>query len=403
MRTLRRSSTATVGFILTQAALAGASVEPPAVSDARNAALGSTGVAYSDNGAAVFHNPAGLAAVEHGAVTLSVSPFFPQLEAPIAGAQEKSSRGFFPMFLGGGAYRLNEDLVLGFAVYPVLGFGGEYPDLEAFGGEELQVAAATFEASPALAYSITDTISIGVGYRATYMVQDVHQVTPGMAPDGTPVLVASDLSLSGTNFLGVHVGVLARLAEATRVGFTYRSKVTIDLEGDLESGGMKLDASSEFAVPHTFKLGLAQELLDEQLMLALDLKYALYAESSEKMTTTIEGLGTQEAPLEWNNSLGAGIGVEYRLAPAGPDLRVGYCATQSATSEDYPQPFLAPPGLLHSVHAGVGVTLSQLDLDLGGFYTWSRADVEPAADAIAEPGEYAMNAYIAALSATYRL
>lgn len=404
MRKLRGSSTATVGLILTHTALASATLEPPAVSDARNAALGGTGVAYTDNAAAVYHNPAGLTGVGQGAVTLSISPFMPQLEAPIGGTQEKSTRSFFPMFLGGGAYRLTDDLVLGLAVYPVMGFGGEYPDLEIFGGEELELSAATFEASPSLAYSITDAVSIGVGYRITYMMQDVHQVTPAMGPGGTPVFVASDLSLSGMNFLGAHLGVLARVTDTTRVGFTYRNKVTVDLEGDFESGGMKLDASSEFSAPHSFKLGLAQDLLDEQLMLAFELKYALYSESSESTVTTIDGLGTTEIPLEWKNSLSAALGVEYRLGPEGPDFRLGYCMTQSATSEDYPQPFMPPPGLLHSVHLGAGMQFSQLELDVGGFYVRSKAtDLEPAADAVAEPGDYAMDGYIAALSATYRL
>ncbi len=403
MRTLRGSSTAIVGLLLTHATLAGATIEPPAMSDARSAGLGGTGVAYADNAAAVFHNPAGLSAVERGVVTLSVAPFFPQVQAPIAGSEEKSERGFFPMFLAGGAYRLNDQFVLGVAAYPVVGFGGEYKDLAALGGEKLSVAAASFEISPALSYSITDAVSVAVGYRATYVMEDIHQVTPGVAPNGDPVLVASDLNLSGTNFLGFQVGVLARVAEATRLGLTYRNKITVDLDGDFESMGAKLDASSEIAVPHTFKLGLAQELLDQQLMLALDLKYALYAESSESTKTTIEGFGTSETPLDWKNSLAVALGVEYRLPKDGPALRLGYSVTQSATSEDYPQPFLAPPGLLHSAHAGAGMKFSSLDVDLAGFYMWSSADVEPAADAAAEPGEYAINAYVASLSATYHM
>lgn len=381
----------------------GATVEPPAVSDARSAALGSTGVAYSDSAAAVYHNPAALAGVERGLVTLSVSPFFPKLRAPIGGVEEDSDRGFFPMFLAGGAYRMTDELVLGLAAYPVLGFGGEYSDLSALGGENLSVAAATFEASPAVSYAVTDRISLGLGYRVTYMTQDVHQVTPAVGPGGEPVLVTSDMSLSGLDFLGVHAGVLARVADGTRLGFTYRNKVTIDLEGEFESAGTELDASSEFAAPHTFKLGLAQELWDAQLMLAVDLKYALYAESSETTSTTVEGIGTTETPLDWKNSFAAGLGAEYRLANDGPRLRLGYGATQSATSDEYPQPFLAPPGFIHSVHAGAGVQVAALELDLGGFYMWSGSEVEPAADSGAEAGEYAINAYVVALSANYRM
>ena len=402
MSNLRRSASLIVGLVLTHAASASATVEPPAVSDARSASLGGTGVAYSNNAAAVFHNPAALSNTEQGVVTLSISPFLPQLGAPIAGSQQDSSRGFFPMFLGGGAYRLSEDWVVGLAVYPVFGFGGEYKDLTALGGENLSMSAAAFEASPALSYSITDAISIGVGYRATYMIQDAHQITQAVDANGDPVLVASDLSLSGLNLLGLQAGILARLAEGTHIGLTYRNKVTVDLDGDFKSGGMTMDASSEFAAPHTFKLGLAQELLERQLMLTVELKYALYANSSKTSTVTVEGLDAMESPLEWKNSLGAAVGAEYRLPKDGPALRLGYSATQSATSKDYPQPFLAPPGLIHSVHAGAGMQFSDLEVSLGAFYMWSRAEVTPAADAQVEPGEYSINAYVAALSASYR-
>ncbi len=401
MRTRLYPALPTALLVSAYALAASATVEPPAVSDARSAALGGTGVAYSDNGAAVFHNPAGLGSVGDGVLTLSLSPFLPQLSGPIAGTVEDSKRSFFPMFLAGGAYRLSDKLVAGLAVYPVFGFGAEYEGIDALGGQTLSMSAAAFEASPAIAYSITDDVTVAVGYRATYMIQQAKQVDVAADAAGNPLLVSSEANLSGMNFLGAQVGLLVRVAEGTSLGFTYRNKTTVDLDGDTKVAGQSMDTSAEFATPHTFKVGVAQSLLDERLMLALDLKYALYSESSETQAMTVEGVGTREVPLEWEDSISVSTGLEYRLAQTGPDLRVGYSVTTSATSQDYPQPFLAPPGLIHSVHAGTGMRFSDVAVDLGGYYMFSKENVEPAADAPGEPGEYGMNVYVVAVSASY--
>ena len=100
--------------------------------------------------------------------------------------------------------------------------------------------------------------------------------------------------------------------------------------------------------------------------------------------------------------LTAAAGVEYRFVPDGLAGRLGYSITQSATSEDYPQPFLPPPGIIHSLHAGLGTTLSSFDVDLGGYYCFGSYDVSaPIAPAVA--GEYGVRSVAIALSGTYHM
>jgi long-subunit fatty acid transport protein len=405
--TMRAASTGAVVFLVSQ--LASANIEPPAVTDGRNAALGGTGVAYTHNGASLFHNPAALQGIDKGALTVSLSPVTSWMKAPLNPAQpnleKKSSKAPFPMFLLGGGYRLDERWVIGMAVYPTVGFGATYEGVPALGGNDLSTGAALFEASPGVSYAITKDIAVGLAYRATYMYQSTKAVNVDVST-GAPVFVPMEMDLSGFNFLGAQLGFWARLAESTRLGLTYRSKVVVKLSGDTTSGGMDMDTETKFRTPHSFKVGVAQGLLADRLLLALDLKYMLYEDSGKRQVveTTLPDGTVQSGPIEmdWRNTVTAAAGVEYQFVPKLLAGRVGYSLSQSATSEDYPQPFLPAPGLIHSLHGGLGTSFSSFDVDLGGYYMWGikslTAPVLPAA-----PGEYAARAVAFALSGTYRL
>src|SRR5689334_22945813 len=107
-----------------------ATTEGPAFFDARSVAMGSTGVAHVHNGASLYHNAATLAEIENVAVTLDISPVIPVFTTPFTGPNTsvKSDSNIAPFFLAGGAYRLNERLVLGLGFFGAGGFGGSYGD-----------------------------------------------------------------------------------------------------------------------------------------------------------------------------------------------------------------------------------------------------------------------------------
>lgn len=381
-----------------------ANTEPPAPYDARSVGMGSTGLAHVHNGASLYHNPAGLDGVEKAAFTLVLAPFASQTTAPLAGPETevKSDRRILPLFLVGGAYRINDQLTLGLAAFPTMGLGANYSSAPILGGAKLNTQLRAIEIAPGASFAISRAFVVGLSYRVTYLSYLVE------APQGTPAgtLVNAKTDLSGWNFLGVQLGILARATKTTRLGFTYRNKVTANMTGSTDGGGLSLDTSAELSAPHSFKVGVAQQVLDERLLLAFDLKWALYQESSKRIDikTTIPGLGkqTQTVALDWKNAWTASVGAEYRIAPEGPALRTGYTLIQSATAESQVQPTTVPPGLGHAIHLGAGLSVSKLELDLGGYYLFGGKHVQT--DGTGFPsGDYRMNAILGAVSATYRL
>jgi long-subunit fatty acid transport protein len=389
---------------LIRSAVAIANTEPAPSLDARAVGMGSTGVAHVQNGASLYFNPATLQGIEQGSITLNLAPLAPQMTAPLAanGGELDSSRSVFPMFLVGGAYRLSQKFIVGLAAFPTMGFGAKYSSVPLLGGNPLNATLAAIEFAPGASYALTNDIAIGATYRVTYQSFTMEQ--PILAPDPAPpgTLVPTKLDVSGWQFLGVQLGLLARATKTTRVGLTYRNKVPVTMSGTTSMGGQSYHSEVEFASPHTFKAGLAQSFLDDRLLLALDLRLSLYKESSKDLTvkTDIPGAGTQSTtqPLNWKNIVGANVGAEYRFLPEGVAIRAGYGIVQSATPADYAQPILPPPGLQHSIHAGGGIAISSVNVDLGGYYLFGGKHAQPVGGSA---GDYSMNAILVALAATY--
>ena len=398
-RTTRILLGAGVGCALLGSTEARASIDLAGQYDARAVAIGGTGSSYVENGASVFLNPATLDGVKNVSATVDLSPIGPALTTPLAGPESsvKSDSSFFPLFVGGGAFRLSDRIVAGLAVYPTTGFGATYS--KAIGGDDFSFALAQVEVSPAASIKIVDGLSFGLGYRFTYTRETAHIPMP-LAP------APADITLTGTNYFGLHAGLYYRPTNDTHLAFTYRSRVTASLSGTNEMGGAKMDATSSFGSPDRFKLGISQSLLDKRLLVAADVKYLLYSatnKSADITTMTPVGAATAPQPLDWKNVFAFGLGAEYWTLPTFA-VRAGYSITQSATPESTASPFTPPPGVLQSVHAGVGMRLEAVDLDLGGFYMFASTHI--AADPnhpTVMPGDYKLSTLLAALSATYHM
>lgn len=377
-------------FLIAFSPEARATTEPPPAYDARAVAMGSTAVAHVHSGAAVYHNPAALHEVAQFTATLALAANRVGQTAPLLpdGSSVESDAATTPLFLLGAAYRLNDRFILGVGAYATGGFGAEYelPMLR------LRTSLGALEISPTLTFSVTDQLAFALGYRVTHMIQEIQG--PGAQP-GTSM----DVELSGTNFTGLSASAYYRPTAALKLGLAYRSKVSTDLEGDARVGPMKLDSASEFSFPHAFRIGGALEVLKGELLVTAEARYLMHKEANESLRLEVGGV-EQRQPLDWGDSMSVALGGEYVVAAMVP-LRAGYMATLSATADDRPGPFFPPPGILHSIHAGAGVHLPNVDLDLGGYYSWASETVRAPAVAVA-PGEYAMDVMVLCLSATYR-
>lgn len=360
-----------------------ANTEPAAAYDAQSVALGGTGVAYVHNGASMYHNPAALEGIGKLALTGVLSLSAPESTVPLNGPDTSVSSDAtpFPLFLVGGAYRVFDSLVVGMAVYPSAGFGSVYKDVE-LGGQkvDLDQSVMMMEATPSVSVRLVEGLSLGVGYRIVYTKQSAEQLVPLPAPPGAPPgppqFAETKVELSGTSFKGLNVGLFAQPFQDTRIGLSYRNRFDNHLEGTVSMMGREVEAEAEIGMPHSFRFGVAQALLDQRLLLVGEVKRSLYADSNKEIVTKMEGLPDMVVVLDWQNTWTVGGGVQYTL-PSSLAFRGGYSAAESASSEDYASYYMTPPVLLHTVHAGAGYRLGAFDLGVAGFYSWGSKYVEP--------------------------
>ena len=383
-----------LAFPLLLAAYARGSTEPPGGYDGRSVAMGGTGAAYIHNAAAIYHNPASLDGVKAFTATVDFTGFSPRLTSPVSGDGTSVSSDFsvYPLFLAGAAYRLTDRIVIGVAAYPTAGFGSGYSQVASYGGQDLKFGILMLEVTPTASMMLAEHLSVGLGYRITYAKETAHVPSP-------PGIPATDSSLSGTNFAGVHLGVHYQPDPDWELAFTYRSKVTTSLHGTTTQGPNSLDTRSSFASPHTFKVGASHGIFQGAVLLALDFKYLLFSESNQELVTTVGTFPPQHQPLNWRDVLSVSFGAEYRLNPMLA-LRGGYAISQSATPESTANFFTVPPGVINSFHAGAGISLTGWDFDLGALYEFNgRDNVQPQG---MPTGSYRLRTVIFAASITFR-
>jgi long-chain fatty acid transport protein len=418
-------------LVLTAANSAAASNEITGLFDARSGAMGATGVAFLDSAGAIPINPALLDQIGKFTLSLHGLLFVAQSEAPytivhpsaMGGTYEnfetiRSPPVYAPLFFVGGAYRLLDRVVVGAAVYPVIGQGTRIsyrpapelmPQLKLMNDASLGM----LEIGVPVSVRLTDKLSLAAMWRVTYMTQTVSTPLPGIDPGGTTLTPAHvpiyvDQDVQGVNFSGLQLGLLYRPSRSLRVGFSYRSKITVDGTGNTKLTGMPtpIPTDAPFASPHSFRAGIAMSALDDKLLFATDVKYLMYSDAYRYIVLTT-GTGassmTRKTPAFWKDAFSAQFGGEYTVSD---DFRVraGYILGTTATPEAYAKAQMAPPGISHSFTTGLGIELlDALDVDLAGTYIILTTKVDAATPENAGVGIYAAHVAQFSVSANYHM
>jgi long-chain fatty acid transport protein len=413
---------------------ASASTEINGLFDARSAGMGGTGVAFLDSAGAIPTNPALLDQVRKLTLTLDLFYIAARPEAPYtinhldpSGRRYQTydtirspATGALLPFLGG-AFRLHERIVVGAAVYPIIGQGTSakyYPAPEERPALRVHNDASLgfIEGGVPISVRILDNLSFGAMWRMTYMIQSVSTTIPAGPPagvlldsSGNPVY--ADIDVTGFDAAGFQLGLFYKPLRNLGLGFSYRSKVVVDGEGKtktrnpLSGAPLELDTRTSFTYPHAFRAGAAVALLDDQLLLAGDFKYLMYAEAFKTLTTTTvrDGVPSDEVrPLYWRDAWNVQLGAEYKIGITR--VRAGYIRATSATNPAYAVQLMAPPGVSHLGSVGFGIAISEhLNVDLAAAYVVLQHRIDtPTADN-SGIGTYASRAGEFSLSCTFHM
>jgi len=326
----------------------------------------------ADAGMMIF-NPAALAGLERPQVSASVVALFGPAEFsnasgalfgvfPVAGAAEGDgvlSTNIVPA--AAIAAPVSDRLTLGLSASTPFGLKSEYPGNAIARYYAQRTSLLTIALTPSAAYEVTDRLSIGAGLRLQYARFDAFAVVdaggaafasaiPGFLPGSSDLFAefgAEDFEI------GFIVGAQLQATDRLRLGVSYASKMTHDLEGAATFDR----AGSPAAAVLNAGAGVFS---DTDFMTALSLPSVIAASVVFDATERVRILGSLERtawstfkelsisfenPLQpdelfdsqWSDSYSAAIGVEY--APtARTTWRAGFAYDDSPVNEALASP-----------------------------------------------------------------
>lgn len=365
---------------------AAANIEPSSY-DAKSIGAGTTGMAYLDNPSALAINPANLAGIDRGGMSVNITPVFSVSQAPLAGANSevKSDLGFGPIPSLFGAVRVADRVVLGFGAYALGVFGAKYSnvqDLYGEGGEgDFEVTFVSGEAAIGVAIEILSSLDLGVTLRVPFAYQNAT-----IPADLGGTLIPVTATLGGAGWPGGRVGLTWRATPLVAASLMYRTVATSKLSGDLRTlGGVDLSsgATAEFSTPHVLSGGVAFSLLSDSLIVASELHVLFYEASNQQQTLYLDAfsppLDTAEIPFLWQNAFSLRFGVDYQITPRFA-IRGGYVPSSSATTDAGAQPVTPPPAWSHSFSVGFGANWKNFAVDFALQSAFSKAHVDASSD-----------------------
>ncbi len=351
---------------------------------ARHMGMGGAAIGYVNDPSALFHNPAGLAHTQKGALTADFSLLLARVHSSpnIINRDVDSELTVAPLFLLGGAYRIAPRVTAGLGVFPIASAGAKYryPG----GTVEDETRLVFIEGTPAVAVDLPGRVRIGLGYRLTFVSLERYQ---GDRAGNMPGL---DFQLQGFNLTGFRAGAQWAPLPWLQVGAVYRHKTETKVTNDrgIALGTEYTDVETTFVLPS--KAGLGGRADWGRVGVAFDVEY-LWNSQNEGHPLEGKPPATPTDPdparvevanvFDWSDAVTFRAGAEYRLLPGGATgrerlaLRLGYVHDGKTTNQRYPSAFGTPPGPTQVFTGGVGWNAGRWQASLAYAFRFGEGDV----------------------------
>ncbi|MGA9851726.1 MAG: outer membrane protein transport protein [Gammaproteobacteria bacterium] len=308
------------------------------------------GAAYADDASTIWYNPAGLTRLSDPELDAGMSlirvgfSFSPTTAVDATGAPLSGNNGGNPGKLGAVPFiyystPLNDKLAFGIGLGVPFGLATSYNAQSIFRYQAIYTSVTVLNINPTLAYKFNDNWSAGFGVDIQRMnvklTNDIDygsicfaEVSPtvcsqsfGLVPQGHDGFFQGEASDTHTGF---NFGVLWQ-DNSTRVGFSYRSRVTHNLTGNatftnvptvFAGQGLFQDQgiSAQFTTPQILSLSLYQQLTDQWSLMA-DWSYTGW-NSFQNLTINFSNPNQPPATVDegLSNSNRFSVGVNYKYS-----------------------------------------------------------------------------------------
>ncbi len=356
---------------------------------------GGNNVASFDNGVIIYDNPAGMANVQgQGLVEVGADGLFTDLHYSNPLNDHASSRQTpwaLPFF---SFIQRSEDgrFAYGIGLFAPAGFGTDWKiNSPLVGLQRYKSIGAQIDILPALAYHITDRLSIGgtIGPGITYAQLTGPFVVQTGALQGTPTLI--NLHAAGVT-AAWSVGLQYLLGERTTLGLSYIAQTRYNLHGDADvevkqiaflpvSVYSRFNADVDVTFPRSLSGGIVHAFGEQMQHLAmLQLMWFDWSDafnniglrltnSSNPLVPLLAGPSIQDRfPLNWYDTISVRLGYEYHLDPTQV-LRCGFIYHPNPVPNQTLTPYI-PATLRYAVSAGYSKQWNNWGFNIAYQYTF---------------------------------
>jgi long-chain fatty acid transport protein len=373
------------------------------------AALGKSGkhIVWGDDASAIFYNPANLTEVASRQVQISSLLGYSHADYSDKLGQTTETESpwcVLPGFAIAWPLPKGSDLTLGFGVHVPFGRQTRW-DADGVLRNRAPVfsSMSVMDFSPALAWRVSDSVSIGAGLDVYYgrMQLSLFPPPPPFGPGGLLTAEADG------GAVGANVGITWRITPSQRLALTCRSPFDLKFSGEMKTTDIP-GASPQSNVDTTFKyptivaLGYGVRLTDtlrveantEWLQFSRFKTMAIDAGANNPLAV---GLGLSNIPQNWNDTWTFGVGADWRFVPDWT-LRAGYLYLQSPI----PNQTFSPMALdvdQSIISIGLGYQTGRHTIDIA--YALGLFNKRRIGDDNQNPGTYNFEGHLAALTYTY--
>ncbi len=385
-------------------------------------AMGGAFIGQADDFSAVFWNPAGLTQMKKTSFSLFGTALIPTGTYKFAtyGIDAKTVDKMYPSGSVGFFKPLSDKLVVGILAYVPAGSGAKWD------GEQLKILSynkalewesliAVITVSPAIAYKITDTLSLGATLNINYGTLNLKK--PALfSPYKLAVQYEEESTAVG---FGATIGLLFKPTDKLGIGLNLRTPTKINFKGSATNGLAPIllkasdtsDIKREATWPMWIGGGISFKPI-EKLTLNADLQYTNW-EKIQKIDATYTDTAWQanlakgaSIDLRWENKIQYRVGLEYKLSDQFA-LRGGYYY-DPAVGPDETLTILLPQFTYNVVTFGLGYQTEKISLDLaiehlmGGDRTIDPTKFPSPLTDPGMPGVHGMQLWVPNISLTYR-
>ena len=328
-------------------------------------------------------------------------------------------------------HQANDKFTSGLGIFFPFGLSNEWDD--GYAGRYIGTSGEmlTMNINPAVSYRLTDRLSVAVGLDFVYLDTEIKaNINQGALIDPSlNGLVDIRQKFSGDGWgSGYNLGVLLKATDRISIGAAYRSKVKIDVEGDMSLDGVGADptlqflfqegnAESDIELPAQFTIGVATQITDA-LLIEVGARWEDW-DVNDKQTLDLQNpilpIFTDGKSIvqdrDWHSTWSYNVGVNYKLNDKVA-LNCGYLYGENAVPSSTFEPIIPDSDAhLFTVGADLKKDAWTLSAALGYEYHEERTKNNGVGDPIGSMaagfpvgtanGDYNTDIYLFALSVGY--